>query len=181
MAGRSVGLDGVVAQQANYARSGFASAHRTLRFTGVPRLPASDRTAPVGPGNTAAILALDREATGLDRAGFMKRWARPGPNRMVRVHPRGGFGMLRRCVSGWKLGPLLAADPGAAEEFLSDLAAGAPSEPVMLDIPELNAAGLALARRAGLALAFETARMWTGPPSEADLGRTFGVATLELG
>ena len=31
-----VGLDGVVAQQANYARSGFALAHRNVRYAGRP-------------------------------------------------------------------------------------------------------------------------------------------------
>ena len=32
LGGRAVGLDGVVAQQANYARSGFVLAHRNIRF-----------------------------------------------------------------------------------------------------------------------------------------------------
>ena len=31
---RTIGLDGVVEQQANYARSGFALAHRNIRFGG---------------------------------------------------------------------------------------------------------------------------------------------------
>ena len=181
MAGRSVGLDGVVAQQAAYARSGFAPAHRTLRFAGVPRLPASGRTAPAGPGDGPAILALDREATDLDRAAFVGAWARPGPHRHVRVHETGGFGVLRRCVSGWKLGPLLAGGADAAADLLTDLCADAPGEPVMLDVPEPNADALALARRAELEPVFETARMWTGPPPGADLDRVFGVATIELG
>lgn len=181
MAGRSVGLDGVVAQQASYARSGFAPAHRTLRFSGTPRLAATGRTAPAGPVDTPQVLALDREAAGFDRAGFMAGWARPGPNRHVRVHGGGGVGVLRRCVSGWKLGPLLARSREAAADLLSDLAADAPGEPIMLDVPEPNAAGLILARRAGLEPVFETARMWTGPPPEADPDRVFGVATLELG
>jgi hypothetical protein len=34
--GCTVGLDGVVAQQANYRRSGFALAHRNIRFRGKP-------------------------------------------------------------------------------------------------------------------------------------------------
>ena len=93
----------------------------------------------------------------------------------------GGFGVLRRCVSGWKLGPLLAGGSAAAADLLADLAADAPGEPLMLDVPEPNAAGLGLARRAGLEPVFETARMWTGPPPEAEPGHVFGVATLELG
>ena len=38
--GRTVGLDGVVAQQANYARSGFVLAHRNIRFGGDVRVEA---------------------------------------------------------------------------------------------------------------------------------------------
>src|SRR5215213_112294 len=46
---RTVGLDGVVAQQANYARSGFALAHRNIRYGGErgsrrPRIHASRRS-----------------------------------------------------------------------------------------------------------------------------------------
>ena len=34
---RVVGLDGVIAQQENYKRSGFVLAHRNIRFGGTPR------------------------------------------------------------------------------------------------------------------------------------------------
>ena len=38
--GRTVGLDGVVAQQENYRRSGFSLAHRNIRYGGQPRIDA---------------------------------------------------------------------------------------------------------------------------------------------
>lgn len=184
MAGRSVGLDGVTAQQANYARSGFVLAHRTRRFAGVPNL-LGGRAVPAEPRHEAAMVALDRRATGLDRAGFMAAWTRPGPDRHVRVGERGGvpaaFGVMRRCVVGWKIGPLLASAPSEAEAVLGALAADAPGEAVMLDVPEPNAAAVALAEAAGLTPVFETARMWTGPPPDGDPDQVFGVATLELG
>src|SRR3954449_2773802 len=37
---RTVGLDGVVAQQENYRRSGFNLAHRNIRYGGQPRIDA---------------------------------------------------------------------------------------------------------------------------------------------
>src|SRR3954447_23165251 len=42
---RTIGLDGVVAQQDNYRRSGFELAHRTVRFTGTA--PAGEAPADV--------------------------------------------------------------------------------------------------------------------------------------
>lgn len=50
-----------------------------------------------------------------------------------------------------------------------------------LDVPEANAAGIALAEESGLAPSFETARMYTGPVRPYARARVYGVTTLELG
>ena len=135
-------------------------------------------------GRPAASLAVDRDATGLDRPRFVAARARPGPDRRVRVHSEGGLGVLpaasRAGSWGRKLGRLLARGPEVAADLLADLAADAPAEPIMLDVPEPNVAGPALAHRAGRSPVFETARMWTGPAPAANTARIFGVATLEF-
>lgn len=60
--GRNVGLDGVPAQQANYARSGFRLAHRNVRYEGRgSEVPAADRVLPLGPQDFAEVLAYDRD------------------------------------------------------------------------------------------------------------------------
>ena len=50
-AGRLVGLDGVVTQQENYRRSGFAYAHANIRHGGQVQspMPADSRLTPVSP------------------------------------------------------------------------------------------------------------------------------------
>ncbi|HJW79129.1 MAG TPA: GNAT family N-acetyltransferase, partial [Beijerinckiaceae bacterium] len=60
--GRTVGLDGVVAQQANYALSGFVLAHRNIRFGGDVRVepPSDARLAAIDDGLVSAVLAFDR-------------------------------------------------------------------------------------------------------------------------
>ncbi|MGF1552675.1 MAG: GNAT family N-acetyltransferase [Paracoccaceae bacterium] len=180
-----VGLDGVPAQQANYARSGFVRSHATMRFTGTIAAPAAGATVPLASEHLDEVLALDRDVTGFDRAAFMRDWLTGAESRHARVFLRDGrvvgLGVIRACREGFKIGPLVAPSEAEAEAILLDLAARAEGAPLSLDVPEPNAAAVAMAERHGLAPSFETARMWRGPAPRQDLGRTFGVATLELG
>ncbi|EPX76598.1 GNAT family N-acetyltransferase [Salipiger mucosus] len=185
LAPRTTGLDGVPDQQANYARSGFTLSHRSLRFSGPLAPEGTDRTEPLGPEYMEAALALDRTVTGFDRTRFMRNWLTGDATRTARVLIRDGslaaLGVLRRCVSGFKIGPLFAEDRAAAEAMLDALAAQAGGAPVSLDVPAPNTAAMALAEARGLTTDFETARMWRGPAPVQDLDSTFGVTTFELG
>lgn len=185
LAPRTTGLDGVPAQQANYARSGFALAHRNLRFSGVVTPEGPDMTLPLASAQLGAAHALDRAVTGFDRRAFFADWLTGDPSRQARVLLRdgalAGLGVLRACAQGYKVGPLFAADRAAAEALLDGLAARTGGARLSLDVPEPNVAAIALAEARGLVPEFETARMWRGPPPAQDIGRTFGVTTFELG
>ncbi|WP_298960381.1 GNAT family N-acetyltransferase [uncultured Methylobacterium sp.] len=185
LGGRSVGLDGVVAQQANYARSGFAFLHRTLRFSGTPTLPSS---APAGPWDGrgfAEIAAFDAAHFGAPRDAFLRGWL-AAPGHRVAVSRRDGridgYGVVRPCREGFKVGPLFSATRATAEALFGALAAGAgEGATLVLDVPEPNRDGLAMAEAHGLAPVFETARMVRGPAPDRPLARIYGVTTLELG
>jgi len=185
LAPQTTGLDGVPAQQANYAGSGFAMAHGNVRLSGEIAPSGPDLTTPLEAGHMDAAVSLDREVTGFDRAAFMRRWLRGDPSRVARVLIRdgdlAGLGVLRACVSGWKIGPLFASDRAAAEAMLDGLAYQAGGAPISLDVPDPNGDALALARDRGLVPAFETARMWRGAVPAQDLSRSFGLTTFELG
>src|SRR6478752_1847342 len=58
---RTVGLDGVVAQQENYAKSGFALAHCNVRYEGLSRadIPMDSRLARIGQGILPSVFAYD--------------------------------------------------------------------------------------------------------------------------
>jgi hypothetical protein len=92
-----------------------------------------------------------------------------------------GYGVLRRCRTGCKIGPLFAETAAGAEALFQSLAAEAGSESVFLDVPEPNPEARALAARYGLVPAFETARMYRGPDPQLPLSRIFGITTFELG
>jgi hypothetical protein len=185
--GRTVGLDGVVAQQANYARSGFVLAHRNIRFGGRPERDV--RTDPgiveIGPGLFDAVSAYDRACFPAGRSAFLRAWLDgQGGRRSLALLENGevrGFGTIRPAVSGYKIGPLFADGESEADRLFVALAASAEGALVFLDCPEPNAAALALAARHGLTPAFETARMYRGSAPLLPLSRIFGITSFELG
>ena len=189
---RIVGLDGVVDQQDNYRRSGFVPAGRNIRFTGpAPGSPPADDAAavrPMEPDDLPAVLAYDRPFFADERTGFLTAWVQPraGVARTCHVAARdgaiSGYGVIRACRAGHKIGPLFADDARTAEAlFLSLASTLRPGEQVSLDVPEANGEGTRLADRYGLSPSFETARMYRGPAPELPLPRTFGITTFELG
>jgi hypothetical protein len=92
-----------------------------------------------------------------------------------------GWGVIRPCRSGRKVGPLVADDRAAAEAVLSALLAQTGGGEIFLDVPAVNREAVALAQSVGLAPVFETARMYTGAIPSLALDRVFGVTTFELG
>ncbi|MDI4658012.1 GNAT family N-acetyltransferase [Xanthobacter autotrophicus] len=181
----TVGLDGVLAQQDNYARSGFVLAHRNIRYGGTAPAGASDpRVVDIAPAHLDGVAALDAACFGFARPDFLNAWLAPPFGRACAFVAEGavkGYGVIRRCREGHKIGPLFADDAAAAAALFGTLVATAQGGPVFLDVPEPNAAARALAAGAGLAPVFETARMYRGPAPELPLGRIFGITTFELG
>jgi hypothetical protein len=186
---RQVGLDGVVAQQANYAKSGFNLVYRNIRHGGPA--PKADVAVPEDLTLRAAsavpldvIERYDRHCFPAPRRRFLRCWL-DSEGHVARAVTGGnalrGYGVLRPCGTGWKVGPLFADDAAIAEALFLDLARAADGAEIFLDTPETNEAAVDLATRHGLTPVFETARMYTGEAPKVDLGRVFGVTTFELG
>lgn len=187
LAERTVGLDGVVEQQDNYRKSGFELAHNNIRHGGkVEAAAAQDRNVrPVAAEDVASILQYDSAFFPEDRSAFVSAWVEGGATRHARVFIEDGevrgYGVVRQCEAGSKIGPLFADTEEIAERLFLQLAAAAPEMPIYLDTPETNPAAVALAKRYGLEPVFETARMYRGLAPELPIDRTFGITTFELG
>jgi GNAT superfamily N-acetyltransferase len=180
------GLDGVVTQQANYAKSGFRLAYRNIRFGG----PAGVGTEAEHPIVSVAdlpfdrVLAYDRIFFPAPRPAFLSLWLAPRLGTALAMLDGDriiGLGAIRACRQGFKIGPLYADDEGVAQVLFLRLAAYASGGSVFLDVPEPNAAAVRLAERNALKPVFETARMYTGPLPDIPLARLFGVTSFELG
>jgi len=182
-----IGLDGVVAQQDNCAKSRFTLAHRTVRYVckaNVTLLEAR-KCRLFEPADFEAVADLDRVGFPLRRERFLEGWlALPGSQTVVAEHDGQlrGFGTIRTCRSGYKVGPLFADSVTIAADIFTDLCREvSPGPEVFLDIPEPNRQALELVHQFRMTPVFEVARMYTGAAPPLDLDRLFGVTTFELG
>src|SRR3954447_6200713 len=125
--GRTIGLDGVVAQQDNYRHSGFSLAHRNIRYGGQPSIegPQDARIRSVEGELLSAVLAYDRAFFPAPREGFLRCWLDPNRHQARAFVEDGavrGYGVLRRCRTGFKVGPLFAETAEGAEALFRSLA-----------------------------------------------------------
>ncbi|MBP0631114.1 GNAT family N-acetyltransferase [Cupriavidus sp. AcVe19-1a] len=191
--GATIGLDGVFAMQDYYARGGFVFSHRNLRFRAEvpdrrPHSPepsrADEAIVPLDEVPFEDVLAYDRTCFPAAREAFVRGWIRQADGLALGCLRQGrlsGFGVVRRCVEGCKIGPLFADDADAAEALYAPLAAFACGGPLFLDVPENHPAAMALAHRHGMAEVFGCARMYFGPAPGLVHKRIFGITTFELG
>ncbi len=185
---RLIGLDAVSEQTASYAQHGFRSVYRNVRQCGISLCdtPMDPRIAPLGQGLFPSIRDYDRRFFPASREAFLKLWTAP----MLETR-RGfafvedgdieGYGVIRQCHEGFKIGPLFADTPEIADTLFRALAGQVKGQIVILDTPEPNAAALLLAERYELSPEFETFRMYRGPAPSLPLDQTFGITTFELG
>ena len=183
---RVVGLDGVVAQQDNYKKSGFQLAYANIRYGGTVAAAAASPAGvvPLADVPIAMVQADDATVFPAPRAAFLRAWI-DTPGHIGRALLRAGaleaWGVIRPCRNGYKIGPLVADDRAGAEIIFASLVSAAGGAEVFLDVPSVNRDAVALAQHHGLKPGFETARMYTGPIRPLRLDRVFGVTTFELG
>ncbi len=182
--GKNVGLDGVVAQQNNYRKSGFVYAYGNQRYEGTGGGEGADGAVPISDVDFDAVLAYDTACFAAPRRAFLSSWLKQPESNGFAVVEGGalkGYGLIRSCRSGHKIGPLFAESAEIAERIYRALAATVPGDPLYLDVPLPNDAAVALAKRHRMTPVFETARMYTQGDPGVPLPRVFGVTTFELG
>lgn len=186
LSGRNIGLDGVIAQQENYRKSGFTLAYRNVRYRGQKASLAKPHPSvvPLAQLEWDRVVEYDGELFFLPRPEFLRPWISQQGSLALGYVENGrikGYGVIRQCRAGCKVGPLFANDAAVADALLGSLAEWAKGQEFFLDIPEPNTAAQSLVRTYRLSPVFETARMYTGEAPAIDLGRVFGVTSFELG
>lgn len=183
--GAAIGMDGVFNMQPYYARGGFRFVCRDLRYEGrgvkgaQARGLVDAREVPF-----ARLEAYDRRHFPAARGTFLRGWIdRPGGHALASA--RGdevrGYAVMRPCRTGWKIGPLFAANAEIAEHLFAALSSRASRDSIFLDVPEINREAMALAARHDMKEVFGCARMVLGPTPKLPNAEIFGVTTFELG
>jgi GNAT superfamily N-acetyltransferase len=182
---RVVGLDGVLEQQDYYERRGFVLAHRNVRW----RTPGGGER-PEGLVELSSVpfeelLAFDSGVFGYERERFLRRWIDRPAGQALAVSDDSrlaGYGVLRPCRTGMKVGPLFADDARVAETLLTGLLAAArPGTEVFVDMPATNPGAAELRARRPMEPSFETVRMYLNGRPPEDVRKVFGVTTFEFG
>jgi GNAT superfamily N-acetyltransferase len=165
-----------------YERLGFAAETEYRTLTGPPAPAGGTGTPTAGvragrPGDRAAVLALDRQATGEDRGRLLGTlWPAGG---MV----AGGAGAPRgfHLASPWRSGgATIAADPEAGLALLEAVRRGG-AEELSVSVPDGNRAALLAVEAAGFRERSVTTRMRLGPPLPWRPEAVFGAHNLFWG
>lgn len=180
----NLGIDGVFAMQDRYAAHGFLFSHRNIRYEGI-----GGGSRPPGLVDAASVpfeslVSYDARHFPAERPEFLRHWlAQPGATALAVIEGGKvrGYGQVRPCRRGAKIGPLFADTPEIAERIYSGLAAAVPGQPLFLDVPEPNKEGVLLAKQHGMVPVFGTARMYTKEIPDLPLDQCYGVTSFETG
>lgn len=180
----TIGLDGVVAQEENYRRSGFVVHHRNIRFEGTYKGTSSASLTDLKEIPIDALRDYDAPIFGLAREKFLRLWINmPNAYALGKWHRNKlrGYGVIHKCLEGYKIGPMFADAPEVAQELFDGLCAQAAGEKIFFDVPEINQVSLEMAEGAHFKKVFETLRMYNKPPPATHWEKIYGITTFELG
>ncbi len=178
---KTVELDAVLPAAAMYRRLGFKDKYLSLRFL----RPAGKalRRPPLTPLRLAAIPAFDRQRTGIDRARILRRYLRELRGSIFTA----GTGRLRAyCVVRPRtggvhmIGPLVAAEPAAADEVFDRVVRHYRDSALVMGVPAVNPTAAVLAIKHGFRYRNPSLRMYKGPRVDYE-SAVYGILSPEKG
>ena len=181
----SIGLDGVLERESTYRQAGFTAAYHHVRYLYQPILSSRFPSEVISLTDVPLeeIIRYDSKLFPASRSKFVSPWMRcaEAAYGIVEQEQLVGYGVLRPCRQGFKVGPLFADKFEIAECLFRALVHHAGTQPVFIDIPNINSASPVLIQRYDLKPVFTCVRMYWGNMVHLDVERIFGVTTLEVG
>lgn len=131
-----------------------------------------------------AVAAYDGQCFPVKRRRFMECWLSMPLTRGMGVvldEELVGFGVLRPCWEGFKIGPLFADDVAIADLLFRALVSLEPREPVYLDVNEENEAARDLVRKYRLEPKGRAVRMFNRRQPDMHREKVYGLTAIEFG
>lgn len=184
---RRIGIDSVRPDLVSKLWPEFKPAHTNYRFKWIKdaHWGVATEIIELSQAPFSTITAYDREVFGFPRETFLKCWiSRPGTRALgvLKNDTLSGYGVIRECRQGFKIGPLFADTGEFARALFKALTRDVKiGSEIYLDTPQRNAEALIIAQDYGMTEVFRTTRMYNGQDPAFALDKWFGVTTFELG
>lgn len=167
-------------------KSGFKFAYSNIRFESVSTdVKFEENIVEANSLPFEKIADYDRKFFPADRKSFIKNWLKMPQSfsfAFIEEDQIKGYGVIRKCRTGYKIGPLFAETTDIAEKLFLKLSSSVEKNtPIYLDVPEVNSEGMKLTEKYGMKKVFGTARMYTGEFPNLPIDKIYGVTTFELG
>lgn len=183
---RITGLDGVLDKVSKYQRLGYVPFYKNIRFAlnYVESFKPHPEVVDLNSILFSTLEKFDLTYFPAPRRNFLKEWISQSQgfalgymeNQQLR-----GYGVIRKCIKGYKIGPLFAESPIIAQRLFETLCFEAKTGPIYLDIPEPNQNAQALVKQYKMQPEFEVIRMYRNGNPGIPLDRIYGITTFELG
>lgn len=186
MGNRITGLDGVLDKVSKYERLGYRSAHRNIRYelNLENSFACSPHTVDLKTIPFNQLEEFDRRYFPAPRSKFLRCWInQPHSYALGYIDDQNlkGYGVIRKCYQGYKIGPLFATSPTIAKDLFDSLCSKVTEGPVYLDVPEPNENAMLIAKQYKMSSKFEVIRMYRNGTPQLDLQGIYGISTFELG
>jgi hypothetical protein len=184
---RNKGGDGVLENLKKYSQIGLKLAHLNARYQGFGT--GNNRKNPsivkLQDLDFKKVVNYDTQAFGFNRKKFLRRWINQPKSFSYGYIENGkliGYGVLRKCFEGYKIGPLFADNSSCASELFNALIGSiSKKDKVFFDVPEVNKEALNIIREHKMKKVFATGRIYTKGQPDFPLEKWYGVTSFELG
>lgn len=184
---RITGLDGVLEKVSKYERLGYVASHKQVRYeySGRSSFSSSSHIVDVRKIPFNQLQEFDQKYFPAQRSNFLRCWTQQRNGYAIGYlenQELKGYGVIRKCIQGYKIGPLFAISPSIAHALFESLCAKMSGEAIYLDIPEPNSNAQALVKHYKMTPKFEVIRMYRNGIPDINLEKgIYGVTTFELG
>lgn len=130
------------------------------------------------------LSAYDSRKFFCPRPDFLRSWIQQPESSAFAILDKEtikGYGVIRKCFDGYKIGPLFADDKETAKKIFHALKSIAGEDRFYLDVPEPNNYAVSIAEDEGMSIVFKTIRMYKNGEPELPLKSIYGVTSFELG